>query len=217
MKAALWRVALILSACQASARDIQAALPRPNPPVVSVPIYRPASGVLPAPKSIRDTPIYVYSFLDVREAEFSRKVIDAVNAGLLERLKAINSTGTLLEYRKTPRGEFIADKSALGRSSTAIPVREVVADNVEAEIMASTRLRMIIFPKSFEASGSWRFYTIRWMLFVAGNSQPFWDFSYRGEHVTFWSEKGNTEARAKKILDAAFKDLEAKGLIGTAG
>lgn len=164
------------------------------------------------PETIRDKPIYTYSFLDLREAEYTRKVLEKINTGLADRLDAVNAGGPILEYRKTPQGEFLLDGMAIGSSSTAVPVREVIDGNKQAEATAGTKLRLVIFPMRYDVVGARRWYDIRWMLFEIGSQRPFWNYTYSGSHVVMWSNKENADARAKKILDAVFDDMKAKGL-----
>ena len=183
------------------------------PVAVQPPLAFPPHQELPAPKSIRDTPIYVYSFLDFREAEFTRKVLDTISSDLTERLKAANCASQILEFRKTPQGEFLSDAFAVGTSSTPIPVRAVITGNAAQEAASGAKLRLLIFPARYDVAGAWRFYSIRWMLYVPGNNRPFLDYTYSGKHLVMWSNSENASARSKKILDAVFDDSKANGLI----
>lgn len=226
MKFLLWTVLLALPSVAAVAAPVPSE-PVAPPPVAMVPpapetvINRPALAPpnpwVPveqaAPKSIRDSSIYVYSFLDFREAEFTRKVLDTLNADLEERLKGLNTSSHLLEFRKTPQGEYLSDSIGVGHSTTAVPVPAVIAGNASDEAASGAKLRLVIFPSRYDLAGAWRFYDIRWLLFVVGNKRPFLDYTYRGKHLVMWSNSENADARSKKILDALFDELKAKGLL----
>lgn len=184
---------------------------RENAPLPT--IMSQAHADLSVPKSIRDTPIYIYSFLDFRKAEYTRKVLDTINNDLTGRLKALNITSKILEFRDTPQGEFYSDSFAAGHSSTALPVRSVIIGNAESEAASGATLRLVIFPARYELVGAWRYYDIRWLLFVVGNNEPFFDYTYSGKHLVMWSNGENADARSKKILDAVFDELKERRLI----
>lgn len=202
MSLAFWFFAAMSAAGYAGQEGVAVTTP---PPVVS-----PESNV---PKSIRGKSVYIYSFLDLREAEYTRKLLDAINGGLSGRLNQIGTQSAILEYRKTLQGEFVADSSGQGSSSTAVPVRAIIEGNAEAEAAAGSQLRLVIFPSRYDVVGAWRYYNIRWLLVDIRSNRPVWSYEYQGKHMVWWSDKENSAARADKILDAAFSDLRTKGFL----
>jgi hypothetical protein len=200
MKAAAFSIALAALASSAIAQEAIHAPPAAAP-------------APPAAPTVRDQPIYIYSFLDLREIEFTRKVLDALDSGLKDRLHAVNADATILEYRQTPQGEFLSDSLSVGQSSTAVPVRAVIAANATQEAATGAKLRMVIFPSRYDVAGAWRFYDIRWLIYAVGSNKPVLDYTYHGKHLVMLKNSENATGRANKLLDAVFDEMKAKGLI----
>lgn len=164
-------------------------------------------------QTLRDKRIYTYSFLDIREAQYTRKLIDTIHVGLAGRLRELGSGGPLLEYHNTPHGDFLPERFTWESTTTAVPLLGVMNANARAEETLGTELRLIVIPLRYKVEGAWRSYDILWELYHVGSSEPFWHYTYTGRHMTLWSNKENAEARSKKILDAAFADMKANGLL----
>jgi hypothetical protein len=159
--------------------------------------------------------IYVYSFLDVREKEYTPKVLDRFDAALTERFGALKVSTKILRYNKVKekQGEFFANNTSFGSSSQNIPVEQTIYRNLAEERAAQTRYRLVIFPANFESAGSWRYYEIRFVLMDTQGGRRVFEYSYTGRHMVLLSESENSEARSTKILDAFFSELGNKGIL----
>lgn len=91
-------------------------------------------------------PVSTYSFLDIREAQYTRKVIDTIHASLAKRLSEVGSGGPLLEYHNTRQGEFLPERFTSETTTTVVPLLNVMDANTEAEETAGTEFRLVIVP-----------------------------------------------------------------------
>jgi hypothetical protein len=157
--------------------------------------------------------LYIYSFLDVRETEFTPKVLDQFDAALTARLGALKVSSKILRYNKIKQdqGEFVANNTSVGSDSRMIPVAQTIDRNLADERAAQARYRLIVFPANFETAGAWRFYEIRFILMDTADNRRAFEYVYKGKHMVMWKNSENADARSKKILDAAFVELQAKG------
>lgn len=159
--------------------------------------------------------LYVYSFLDVRETEFTPKMLDQFDAALTARLDALKVSSKILHYNKAKQdeGEFVANNTSFGADSRMIPVGQTIDRNLADERAARARYRLIIFPANFESSGAWRFYEVRFIIMDTDNNRRVFDYVYSGKHIVILKNSENANARSKKILDAAFTELQNKGFL----
>ncbi len=169
----------------------------------------------PLPAKLSGSFLYVYSFLDVRQSEYTPKVLDQFDADLTARLNGFAVTNKILRYTESAKGkdEFFAAKTREGEDSRSIPVSETIARNIEDERASKARFRLIVFPANFTLSGSWRFYDIRFILMDAATNKRLLEYTYSGQHLVMLRDSENAAARSKKILDAAFAELMAKGFL----
>jgi len=166
-----------------------------------------------------DSTIYVYSFLDVREKEYTPKVLDRFDAALTERFGALKVSTKILRYNKVKekQGEFFANNTSFGASSQTIPVEQTIYRNLAEERAAQARYRLVIFPANFESAGAWRYYEIRFVLMDTQGGRRVFEYSYTGRHMVLLNESENSEARSTKILDAFFSELGTKGILVATG
>lgn len=185
----------------------------PVPPLPSE-VSAAGSAARPAVK-LPGSLLYVYSFLDVRENEFTPKVLDQFDAALTARLGALKVSSKILRYNKVKQdeGEFVANNTSVGADSRMIPVAQTIDRNLADERAAQARYRLVVFPANFESAGAWRFYEIRFILMDTEDNRRLFEYVYTGKHMVILKNSENAEARSKKILDAAFVELQAKGFL----
>jgi hypothetical protein len=159
--------------------------------------------------------LYVYSFLDVRQNEFTPKVLDQFDDDLTTRLNGAGITSKILRYTESAKGkdEFFAAKTQVGDDSRAVPVSETIGGNLADERTTKARFRLIVFPANFTLSGAWRFYDIRFILMDTATNKRLLEYTYSGQHLVMMRDSENAQARSRKILDAAFAELKAKGFL----
>lgn len=163
--------------------------------------------------------LYVYSFLDVREAEFTPKVLDQFDAALTTRLEGLKVKSKILHYNKAVQddGVLVANKTAFGSNTRMIPVGRTIDRNLTDERAVHARYRMIIFPDNFESNGAWRFYEIRFILMSTDDNRRVFEYTYSGKHLVLLKNSENADARSKKVLDSVFNELQAKGFFSSSG
>ena len=165
------------------------------------------------PPHLAGSSVYIYSFLDAREMEFTRLVLDQINGDLKERLSAASVKTDELEFLKSPTGGGFSAGMSVGQSSTTLPLRQVIVDTAAEEAQFGAQYRLIVVPAYFGIAGAWRFYTIRWSLVDSHTGRVVWDYSYTGKHMVMWKNSENAKARSQKILDALFAELHAKSVL----
>jgi hypothetical protein len=167
------------------------------------------------PAKLQGSFVYVYSFLDVREDEYTPKVLGQFDADLTARLAALHIPSKILRFNDSSRGkeESYAKKTGYGDSSRLVPVGETVARNFDDEHASGARFRLVIFPANFTTSGVWRSYDIRFQLMDSFLNKQVWEYVYSGKHMVMLKDSENAQARSKKILDHAFEELKAKGFL----
>lgn len=193
---------------------------QPTQPPPSVPMAPPAPPapaftVAPTPAKLQGSFVYVYSFLDVREGEYTSKVLDQFDSDLTARLQAQAIGSKILRFERSAASsnEFYAGGSVNGNESRSIPVMETVFRNLADEAAAKARFRLIVFPSRYTVAGAWRFYEIRFVLMDARSNRRVMDYIYSGKHLVMLKNSENAGARSKKILDHLFEELKSRGLI----
>ncbi|MEG3148247.1 hypothetical protein U1769_00005 [Sphingomonas sp. ZT3P38] len=175
----------------------------------------PPPGTDPLPAKLSGSFVYVYSFLDVRQNEYTPKVLDQFDDDLTTRLNAAGISSKILRYTESAKGkdEFVAAKTQVGDDSRAVPVAETIGGNLADERTTKARFRLIVFPANFTLSGAWRFYDIRFILMDTATNKRLLEYTYSGKHLVMMRDSENAQARSRKILDAAFAELRAKGFL----
>jgi hypothetical protein len=174
------------------------------PPVI---IHTPPP--IPATLSLRGTKILFYDFLDVREAEYTPAVLNEVESQLTQELGQDSINVHLVRFKDTPPGLTFAN--AIG--GAMIPVAEVINSQKTKEAEIGIRYRLIAFPSDYQSIGSWRHYSIRWLVIDATNDQIILRSEYSGKHLVMWKESENAVARGKKLVDHIIMEMRAKSLI----
>jgi len=208
----LFGLALLTAATALSAQlpTITVPLSVPPPPAPP-PLSAPAVAAI-VPPQVGGSFVYIYSFLDVRQEEFSPKVLQQLDDDLKARFSVAQVRVKSLSFRNSSTGQFYSTENT-GSGSTLIPVERTIKENEADEHSEGANFRLIIFPSNFTVSGAWRFYDIRCLLIDVTDNRTRWTYIYHGSHLVIWKESENAAARSKKILDAMFADMRARGLL----
>ena len=186
----------------------------PAPPMFRPPAPPLGTAATPLPAKLQGSSVYVYSFLDVRQEQYTSKVLDQFDAELTRRLAALKIGSHILRFRQSRMNrsdEFYAGSA--NRESRAVPVMETVYSNLPEERAAQARFRLIVFPSDYTVAGAWRFYEIRFILMDAETSSRLWTYTYSGKHLVMLKDSENAEGRSKKILDKLFAELKSGGYL----
>ncbi|HEY1426332.1 MAG TPA: hypothetical protein VGF50_06635, partial [Caulobacteraceae bacterium] len=187
---------------------------RPPPPVVIAPA--PPVVAAPTPTKLASQSVYIYSFLDVREDEFSHQVLDQIDKQLQGALAAADVKTQVLRFLDSQAATGFAQVDATptyGRTHTSdmIPVGQTIASNLPAERAFGARFRLLVFPSKMSVAGDWRFYQIRWYLVDCATNRTVWTFTYAGKNFIWLYNGERAESRAKPIVDALVDHLRTGG------
>ncbi len=159
--------------------------------------------------SLKETKLYIYSFLDVREEILGTKMLDELDRQLLTALKDAGVTVDLLRYKDSEAGAYFASTI----SAVPNPVRETVTRNWNNERKTGAQYRLTVEPFSVVRSGSWRHYEIRWSVMNATTGELIWSSQSSGKHINAVHHDEDPELRAKTIVDGVIQEMRASKLI----
>ena len=186
-------------------------MPPPMPRIQPMPVPMPPAPPMPvAPPSLRDSFVYIYNFLDVREAEYGDKVLAQFDRQLIEALGKSHAGARVLRFRDSP---VMRQSGQTYTGVTNVPVAETIIANLADERAMGARYRLIVFPSSYSLAGAWRFYEVRWMLMDIRTGRRVWSYLYKGKHMVMWRTNENSEARGRKLVNAAWSELQKAGLL----
>lgn len=183
----------------------------PPPPMIQV------QPDLTKPLDLSQASLYVYDFLDVREKAYQPKVLDELERQLLAWLKPRTKAAAIIRSKDTP---YIQNRDANTWQSDIssehevdrVPVAQAIASNLGAERTFGADYRLILFPSAFTYSGSWRFYTIRFVLIRKADFRS-WQYFYEGSHLVMLKEAERSQSRAQKIIEKLDAAMTAAGLV----
>lgn len=174
------------------------------PPPVITPVAPPAPPAPPAKPQLKGTSVYVYSFLDIRKAEFGEQVLAQFHRQMLDALRKEGVSPQLQLFGDSFVGSLWVPSTKVfngQRVQENAPVLETIAANLERERAAGSRYRLLILPAEFELIGAWRHYTVRWMIMDTATDQIGWRRDYKGKHLTMWRTNENAEGRGRKLTE----------------
>lgn len=212
--------------------DAAAGTPAPVAVPAPVPMLPPppVSAIAPPPPMVRVQPdltkpldlsqasLYVYDFLDVREKAYQPKVLDELERQLLAWLAPRTKAATIIRSKQTP---YIQNRDANTWQSDIssehevdrVPVVQAIGSNLGAERTFGADYRLILFPSAFTFSGSWRYYTIRFVLIRKADFRS-WQYYYEGSHLVMLKEAERSQSRAQKIIEKLDAAMTAAGIVG---
>lgn len=174
---------------------------------------------LTRPMDISQANLYIYDFLDVREKAFQPKVLDEFERQLLAWLKPRTKATAIIRSKQTP---YIVNRDANTWQSDIssehevdrVPVAQAIGSNRSAEQAFGADYVLIMFPAAFTFSGSWRFYTIRFVVVRKADFRS-WQYFYEGSHLVMLKESERSQSRAQKIIEKLDAAMTTAGLVRT--
>jgi hypothetical protein len=161
----------------------------------------------PGFQSVQGAPIYIYSFLDIREEYFGTTMLATFDRLLEEQLAAKGIKTRLLRFKDSGPGmEFM-----LSDSSARLPVGDVVDGNGAAETTLGAKYRLIIFPAAFTHATT-QSYQINWTLVDVSTGRTVWRTTSSGVRTIWASYDEDAENRARLIVDGVVAEMTASGL-----
>ncbi|HIV71030.1 MAG TPA: hypothetical protein H9903_08880 [Candidatus Aquabacterium excrementipullorum] len=158
--------------------------------------------------SLKNTKVYAYSFLDLRDHEFGASMLGEIDRQLVEVLGQSGVTLKVLRFRESDIGRSFTMTSG----GMYVPVRQTVESNAGPEKAFGTTYRLTIFPQKITLTGAWKHYEIRWDLFDVRTGQMVWSSLSEGKHLTLWKNDEQPQERAKTIVDSAVAEMKQSGL-----
>ncbi len=158
---------------------------------------------------IRNTRLQVYSFLDLRDAEFGPNMLAEFDKQFAAALAASSVTVSTLRFKNSQPGRYFATTSG----GVSVPVRDTIESNASEERAFGASYRLIIFPSKMTLSGAWKFYDVRWDLVDTRTGRIVWTTTSQGKHINAWKNDEDPAARAKTIVDGIVGELKSSKLI----
>jgi hypothetical protein len=159
--------------------------------------------------SIKNTKLYAYNFLDVRDSHLGPSMLAEVDKQLGQRLSASGVTLKVLQFKNSEVGKsFSSDSGAM-----TSPARETILSNLSAERAFQADYRLIIFPANMLHNGVRKTYTIRWDLMDVRSGKIVWTATSEGNRMVLWGTDELPVSRAKVIVDGLIEEMKANGLI----
>jgi len=159
--------------------------------------------------SLKNTKLYIYSFLDVRTGELGPNLLDEFDRQLTQQLAKSGITAKVLRFRDSEPGKQYSFTS----TGMQIPVRDTIVQNLANERAMATDYRMVIFPSQLTVAGAWRHYDVRWDVMDARNGKVVWSTQSKGKHMNAWKADEEPEARAKTIVDGIVAEMQKSNLL----
>jgi hypothetical protein len=220
MRRRLLAAALLAACAGASAAASQpiAAAASPAGTGPSAPRASPEQTAAPSQPSLVGSSVYIYSFLDFRQSQFSPQVLDQIDEQLEAALWARGTTSTVLRFKNTVVGSMYSQpKRRLfdpSSESAQVPVDEVIGENEAAERSFHAKYRLVEFPDDFkESEGAGQRFTIRWVLVDCSTGEILLNHAYTGKELIWWSNGERSESRAKAIIEAFLSTLRSHKLL----
>jgi hypothetical protein len=215
MRRRLVAVALLAACACASAATSQpiAASASPAGGVQPTPSASPAQAANASKPALVGSSVYIYSFLDFREAEFSPELLDEIDERLEAALRARGTVSTVLRFKNSTIGAMYYPRRVrpvFGRSSESdqVPVDETIGENEAAERAFHPKYRLVEFPDDFQVwQAGWRRFTIRWILIDCSTGEVVLNHAYTGRNFIWLSNGERSESRGKTIVDALMSTL----------
>jgi hypothetical protein len=155
----------------------------------------------PPRQSIKLSRVYVYSFLDVRAPDLGRGMMRQIRHELALGLENRGVANEQHWFREDP----LADDFAGWRSTTTIPVRQVIERNAEAEHRFGAEYRLIAKPVDTQIAGTTSNYIFTWVLEDTRTNEVVWATTAIAEHrdvIGILDEE--LDGRGRKLVDLAY-------------
>jgi hypothetical protein len=165
------------------------------------------------PDKLMDVPgisgaqVYIYSFLDLREADLGERMVAEVNERLRADLAERGIQTELVTYRQTQ-----TDREPSRGLTVMIPVDRIVASQLSQEQALGADFRLMIIPSDMRIYGSNQSYEINWDLVDISTGEVVWTTRLQGGRTIWWSTGEDPEGRARAFVYGVIRQMELSGL-----
>jgi len=162
---------------------------------------------------VRVESVYVYSFLDVREAQLGREFMKQFERILAEQLRARGVNSKQLWYGGVPDDSLQARPLASAPSSQRLPIAKVVADNAGAESAFNPSHRLLVTPAELSRAGSWIKALVRFDVVERASGKSLWTLRADTMHLHFATLDDGAEQRARQLVNGLIAEMQKAGMI----
>lgn len=159
--------------------------------------------------SLKDSRLYIYSFLDIRDVEFGPTMLAEFDKQFTQELQTAGTSAKVLRFKSSGPGRYFS----FTNSGVQIPVRDVITQNANDEKAMGAQYRLIIFPSKMTLSGAWKFYDVRWEIVDIRTDKVVWATTSRGKHLNAWRNDEDPGPRAKTIVNGIVEEMRKSKLL----
>jgi hypothetical protein len=161
------------------------------------------------------TSLYVYSFLDAREGAMGPQFLAEVRDQLGKALESRGVRHKQLWFNDSPlRTEYALEAKATGpRSSTRVPVGEIITATRAEEAAFGASHRLVIFPVEVVQSNAFTGFHVRWDLIDAHTNERSWSATSYSQHQKWFLGDENPRDRATSFVQDALAEMEKAGVL----
>jgi hypothetical protein len=172
---------------------------------------------LQAGTEIQGSSVVVYSFLDVRKAQFGEQMLTMMNNQLVDQFKQRGVNARIVVY-KQPEADVKPDALYLGvnRSMVKVPIQEYLAAQRPDEQKNGDKYRLMVFPSMVTTTGAAIDSEINWMLTDAATDKAVWTTKQSMSRTIWWHSEEAPESRSKQFVDGVMGEMTKSGLFGAA-
>lgn len=168
---------------------------------------------VPTRMLLRQTTLYVYSFLNMAENELTPVVIDKIHEHLRNALASKDITNKLWNFQPTSVVGTVSSAANYGSSFAPISISQTIRQNEAEEKKIGSKFRLVIVPNKFSVSLYSRYYDIDFLLINVDTDKIEWAYTYNGSHIVVFKESENSESRAGKIVSSVTDAMRNSGII----
>lgn len=172
---------------------------------------------LQAGTEIQGSSLVIYSFLDVRKAQFGEQMLAMMTNQLVDQLKQRGVNARVVVY-KHPETTLNPDTLFLGvnRSMVKVPIQEYLATQRPQELKSGDKYRLMIFPSMVTLTGAAVDSEITWMLSDITADKPVWTTKQSMSRTIWWNTEEAPESRSKQFVNGIVGEMTKSGLFGAA-
>lgn len=166
---------------------------------------------------ISGSSVVVYSFLNVRKAQFGEEMLAKMNANLVEAFRSRGVTARVVAYQHAaetvnPNAIFMG----VNRSMVTVPIKDYLATQRPDEEKNGEKYRLMVFPSMITTGGAGIDSEVTWALSDIATDKPVWVTKQKTSRTVWWSSDEAPELRSKQFVDGVVAEMTKSGLFGAA-
>jgi len=166
------------------------------------------------------TAIFVYSFLDLREGSLGKNFLAEVKRQLNDALAQDGIRTKQLWFNDSPlRAQFSLEAAGPNpsKTTTRVPVDEVVKATQEDERLFGASHRLVVFPASVMNSNTGASFDIRFNLVDSQTNKVEWTTTSFSYHTKWFLGDENPQERASTFVQGLMAELRKSKVVRTRG